>query len=610
MKHPTSSDPQSLFDVWNLYQLEIREKEAKQKASVTLSLVKSALVRYTLPGWGLEPSDHKRLTAWESYSGFTFMKGIKLPQISQALEIQQQVFDQQLVPLDVQRNYRAALKRFLQWCQEQHWWQSQNQIICSNSEEHSEVTRKREQVKPQRPKYSLGAVEGDFVSQRLQDELEEFSSFRRNKEVKQSTLDKDLRQIRLILGWLHRFKGIPLAELSLQQMVSFINLDSLDPEQIQMAEATAYKDLELANEYIQWLDAVRESGSGASRKEKSLYTSLDVLRIFLVVAQFIYRDHPYSTPELIAVNRHQDIPVVQLLRQKFSETQATINNRHSEQQISEELPNWTDFLAIVEQMRHRCTVGVVHAFPLTKHDTNPSLYRELAKIAYNYQCFILAAFFCYFPPVRQQVWRNLQLHPSMIDSDKTDKSEQSESSGTISRHEKDWSLFLYKIPSYRSPILDIPNINYPDGRNFYQYINEWLFDFEYRTQEGIKRINGLRQVFNPQHKYFFTQQNGKRFIYATNFSKLIQTVSSKSSNELYTPELVRRMFIAYISEMDNAAQSKDLAALIEHLTKTHSGRHPTKKRNRNYDVWADPLTIALGLKITAEMAQTFVLRQD
>lgn len=609
MKHSTSSAPQSLFDVWNLYQLEVRETETKQKASVTLSLVKSALIRYTLPGWGFEASDQKRVNAWESYCGFTFMKKIDLHQIPQVLEIQQQVFEQQQVPLDVQRNYRAALRRFLHWCQKQSWWQHHDQTTADTLNRCTEANSRGEQVKPQRPKYALGAIEGDFVPQSLQDELDEFRVFRRNQKVKESTLDKDLRQIRLVLGWLHRFKGIPLADLSLRQMITLVNLDSPDIEQTKQAETIAYQNLELANEYIHWLGIVKEDNLDALAKDRSLYTGVDVLRIFLIVAQFIYRDRPYSTPELIAVNQHQDVPVVQLLRQKLSETQATANKRKSDQQILEEIPNWTDYLAFVEQMRHRCTVGVVHAFPLTKHDTNPSIYRELAKIAYSYQCFILAAFFCYFPPVRQQVWRNLQLHSSMVNN-KIDASERSEISGKISKNVEGWSLFLYKIPLYRSPILNVPNINYSDGRNFHQYLNEWLFEFEYKTQEGVNKINGLRQVFNPQHKYLFTQQNGKPFIYATNFSKLLRTVSSKSSNELYTPELVRRMFMAYISKTDNEAQSKDLAALIKHLTTTLGVRHPTKHRNRNYDVWADPSTVTLGLKITSEIAQNFVLRQD
>lgn len=599
----SSSDPRSLFDVWNLYQSEVQESQPKQKASVTLSLAKTAIIRYTLPGWGLEPSKHGRVTAWESYRGISFMKGVELPQLSHALKIQQQVFEAQQVPLDVQRNYRSALNRFLGWCQEQHWWKSKVQHI--SPKRHPGTDQKPKKSKSQRPKYALGSVKGDFISKDLESELEAFQDFRRNEnDVRQSTVEKDLRQIRLVLGWLHRFKEIPLASLSLRQMISWVDIDSpaLSKDE---AEEAAFANLELINEYIHWLESTGGEGTDASNTTKNLYTSMDAFRIFLIVAQFIYRERSQSQPQSLAVKRHQDVPIVQLLRQNLADVQAVAKQQRSAQQESKQIPDWTEFLATVEQMRQHCKVGIVHTFPARKSDTDPIPHRALAAIAYNYQCFILAAFFCYVPPQRQQVWRNLTFVGSRRSKDEIYANQNPEVSGYLYKEDEQWWLYLFKdeyktSKAYQSLLIKIPNIQYQDGRCFYQYLNEWLFEFEYETPRGIEKVDGLRKVFDPQHEYVFTQRNGKRFVHASNFNKLLQSSSYEISGESLTPELLRQMFANYISSQ------KFQRDFVPHF-RAWTSHSLEKLSEMYYDVWLDSESASLGVEIAGRAAQNSVI---
>lgn len=595
-----STDPRSLFDVWNLYQLEIQKEEEKQKASITLALVKTAIIRYTLPGWGLEPSSHRRVTAWENYQGLTFMKGVELPQLVHGLETQQKVFEQQEVPLDIQRNYRAALNRFLEWCYEQSWW--------NHSRPQSSVTKRDprpsdQKVRHQRPKYALGTVEGDFVSENLQSELEAFQNFRLNQNgVRQSTVNKDLRQIRLVLGWLHRFKGISLGSLKLQDMISWADIDSSDRAHLKQAEDLAFKNLELINEYIAWLENSGDEKAGKAGSAKSLYTSIDVLRIFLVVAQFIYRERSQS----VSINRHQDVPIVQLLRQQLAEAQAMVKEQRSSQPPPKNL-DWTDFLALVETMRQQGSFDVIHLFPASRSDTNPSPNRALVALAHVYQCFLLSAFLCYLPPQRQQIWRNLQfLVGSRPDSSEIYANQNSEISGYIYKENEQWWLYLlrddYKTSkAYQDLLIKVPNIQYPHDRCFYQYLDEWLFELEFATRKGVERINGLRQVFSPQHEYFFTQRNGKRFVHASNFNKLLQSSALDILGEPLTPELLRSMFAKYIFSQDVDAKIASLAAL---MAKT------SKKNGEIYDLWLDSESIKVGVQIAEKVAQDFVWRSN
>lgn len=597
----SSSDPKSLFDVWNLYQSEVQENQSKQKASVILSLAKTAIIRYTLPGWGLEPSKHGRVTAWESYRGITFMKGVELPQLSHALEIQQQVFEEQRVPLDVQRNYRSALNRFLGWCQEQDWWQSKVQPVVPKR--HPRTDQKPKQSRPQRPKYALGSVRGDFISKNLQSELEAFQNFRLHEnDVQQSTVEKDIRQIRLVLGWLHRFKDAPLASLSLRQMISWVDIDSPALGKNE-AEETAFSNLELINEYIHWLESTGEEGTDASDTTKNLYTSMDAFRIFLIVAQFIYRERSQSQPQSLAIKRYQDVPIVQLLRQNLADVQAVAKQQRSAQQESKQIPDWAEFLAIVEQTRQHCAVGIVHTFPAKKSDTNPSPHRALAAITYNYQCFLFAAFFCYLPPQRQQVWRNLKFVDSRRNDDGVCANQNPEVSGYLYKEEEQWWLHLLKdqyktSKAYQNLVIKMPNIRYQDGRYFYQYLDEWLFEFEYKTPRGIEKVAGLRKVFDPQHEYVFTQRNGKRFVHASNFNKLLQSSSCEISDESLTPELLRHMFANYISSQ---RFHKDVRPWF--VTWKHDS---LEKLSEVDDVWLDSESTQLGVEIAEMAAQSFV----
>ncbi|MGG6270906.1 hypothetical protein ACQ4M3_41370 [Leptolyngbya sp. AN03gr2] len=112
----------SLFDLWTLYQAWVQTHQSEEQAKATLSRTKTALLRYTLPGWGFSVPRGDRLTKWEVEKGLDQMKRISLRGASSALEIQQRWFEQQHVSRTVQRTYRAALIKFIEWCEQQSWW--------------------------------------------------------------------------------------------------------------------------------------------------------------------------------------------------------------------------------------------------------------------------------------------------------------------------------------------------------------------------------------------------------------------------------------------------------------------------------------------------------
>jgi hypothetical protein len=96
-------------------------------------------------------------------------------------------------------------------------------------------------------KYGLGSVDGENIPENLQKELDNYKRFRTEADssystgkVRESTVEQELKQIRLILGWLyrHHYQGISLAEMSLGHIVATppeSNLGEIATEQANIA---------------------------------------------------------------------------------------------------------------------------------------------------------------------------------------------------------------------------------------------------------------------------------------------------------------------------------------------------------------------------------------
>jgi hypothetical protein len=593
--------PQSLFDIWSLYQLETQKSQSKDKASARLSLVKTALIRYTLPGWGFTETTQQRVTAWESYLGIKFMEQVSLAQFSQACEVQKLIFEQQEIPTTTRRTYQTALNHLLKWCETQAWWEpyriQQHNFSPQNTSE---------QISPTpRSRYGLGSVKGDILPANLERELELFREFRiQQAGVKQSTAEHNLRQVRLVLGWLHRVKGVSLDEISLTKIVPFADLDLPAPTgESTPAEVAAFASLDLARQYISWLkeDSLEESSKSRSHK-KSSYTSADVLGIFLNVARFVYRDR--SRPQNLAGigKAYQDVPVMQLLRHELSQVQLEAKRLRSTEGSPEQIPEWSELLEIVEKLRQHCSISENRIRSIKNEDA--PIARQILTVAANrYQYFLLAALSSYLPPQRQQVYRNLQFSNSSINKGKDPSSQNPEVSGNIYQEDGKWYIHLYAddyktSKTYEDLLVKIPNIQYLDNRCFYQYLEEWLLEYKCPAEaEIVKTFTGLRQVYNPQHDYFFTQRNGKRYTHATSFKKLLQFSSSETLGKPFTHELVKKMFANHIFR--HASTRDRIEALLSSM-----GHH--LDISKPYDIWSDQRTVQLGSEFAQREAQDFV----
>lgn len=155
-----NSEGLTSYTVYQRYCQHLKSLKTKAKTDPTAAL-KTALFRYTLPGYGLP----KNATKDEAVN---FFKSIPIHDLQNALAVQKQTFDSLSVDGGIQRTYRSALRKMLDWCYSQPWWSS----AVSNSatipqprkERRGNVTQVRVTKRKKQPSYRLTEEEISLAS--------------------------------------------------------------------------------------------------------------------------------------------------------------------------------------------------------------------------------------------------------------------------------------------------------------------------------------------------------------------------------------------------------------------------------------------------------------
>ncbi len=123
--------PQNLYKAIELFNNYIQQEIPIQGKNISNQVI-TAVYRYTLPGWGFPLPKGKKLTQLEKNAGDEFAKQVSLEQCKDILNIQQQVFEKFQISNNIQRNYKAHLKKLFNFCNQHQWWELKP---CHNSTE-------------------------------------------------------------------------------------------------------------------------------------------------------------------------------------------------------------------------------------------------------------------------------------------------------------------------------------------------------------------------------------------------------------------------------------------------------------------------------------------
>jgi hypothetical protein len=281
---------ENLLDAFTAYEEYLQQKLASKQARTSINKLKTGLVRFTLPGWGYPLKLAGRLTPEEMFKGIAFMASVSLLQADQALEVQESVFQRmgEQVSDTSKRVYRSAVRHFIEYCQSLTVW----------------PTYKRPGLPPTayiygkpRKVWRHFSIRIEEVPPPLQAELDAYAESLSNRTppLSPSSIERQTRGVRKVLGWLRITKNRPVEEFTIFQIV---------PVEALFEETAATKTLGLLREYLDWLKS----------REEHIHSLKQAFLHFLYLAEYSHHVYIDRSPQpMQPIQALQHVPLVQKL---------------------------------------------------------------------------------------------------------------------------------------------------------------------------------------------------------------------------------------------------------------------------------------------------------
>ena len=576
----------NLYNVIKSIQQELRKQQFNQ--------LLTAIYRYTLPGWGFCFPTGNKMTQAEKSSADEFAKTIMLEQVKNALNIQQEVFNKFKITTSIQRNYRARLKKLIDFCEQHQWWSNQVSDNHLKSKQYRPLIQKgrnadiiRTTNKSSKPRFGLGCIPGDIISFVLKQQLGDFEDFLIDGlGQRKETAQRNVRRIFQILGSeTYRQSVGSTEELNLHTMIPFVPLrtgirglpsgSSIGERLIRVeelkeeAEQVAIQFERFIKRLLRWYREVRQTSPGMEK---------EVVIIHIQVAKFLYQD---ETNKLQATD-YEDIPVIMILRQLLKEAMNREKTASSVIDIEKKWLDWPEWLQCVETLRQEA-ICCIYTRKDREAKATAANQRVLRGIAQSLQVFLLASFWAFLPPDRQRTVRELEEGKSLVWKD-SQWYIHLESGDTKINNDEEW------IP--------IPNIKFADDTHLYQYLCAWLHDYQsVPNYANIAWTGGLRDVFARGHNYCFTMVCGKSLTGNATCNYIKRRVH-KITGKVLTPHLIRSMYISYLE--DNGTPEYIMQATAQSM------HHSRNTQRRHYDKRQKSKKMQPGLDLAVEIAQSIL----
>lgn len=633
------------------YKSHLDATRSPQPAINCFNQTKSAITRYLLTGMGYPPPIGRKPTKAETKQVEQALQSICLEQLCQALTYLEKGFDI-LQANDTQRHSnRSRVTTFLNWVEQEELLPRKSrqkrthrcpQIDLGHGAPSTKSLTVRDgklpygliEVKPKEVELATKiranplATEEEMqwveeIEQRLEldanaEKMYEFLtkerfSQRKDDPVAPSTGRLQVNHLRLFLGWRHNFKGVPLQQLSFDALIPHVDLPDEDEDDSSVIKAAkkAIKKVEddFDQELVSFQDFLEQE-----RESQSPHTPQRYLEAIEKGLRFQYhreaKDATYSNvPGMGVLQKHR----------------ATIRQKEADHDGVLDLTlKWLDlpdvFEKIVTPLRQECEFRVISGN-----------LRPLRGIATSFQRYCSWGLLTYMPPRRQEEPRRTKLITSCLLTEKPEglplghfihplppqKERHNETEKYypyLHKEEGVWKLnhteFSYKTgKTYKKQSLEIPNVQFSDGKCFYDYLEAFLYGY-YRDQHGNWRSAGeltappganwklysLRMSFSPQQvmagkageqvalpQYLFVKpKTGGTYSSAT-FSEAIGNAAHRLTGQRLTPHLLRDIYASWFLDQGYTShQIASLAYAMGHseamLRRKYDKRKETQKR--------------------------------
>lgn len=549
----------TIFDIYSDFQAS--------NTKVNKLAVRSVMHRFLAESWGGQAPLGTKATNEEVFSFIELIKTLPATKLIGSMEVLEQEFIKRGVDKGNSKSYRSAYKAFLTWAESNEYYEliekeveplSRRKLFKSHVKGNARVKvypndscnhgKTRKQVYALIAKYASGNNKGklifsdDYINSTLEKEIKLFEEYRKEKHgCSKATLDLNIRYIYQMLGWLHRYKDVPLENLSLNLIVTFIPLNVsiskfkdkkgrvnqhkfLTEKAIVRQEAVdlANENLRLIKEYVDFV-----GGHPGSR--------LKVIIVCIAIAKFMFRNE-IGTDDYVD---ETDLAIVRRLNQLFS----TINNLnkrtpdaipHDKKSVS-----WKEAIDVLQILRLKadCLTRERKRYEERRRGVFHDVKRAKSAINNDLQDFLSVALMILIPTDRARTYYELEIGRTLVygileDGRFTPASKLKDKSQAI------WYIHLlpddYKTGKvYKEYWGKIDNVVFQDGKKLYDYIDRWLNE----GRECEKKCN---------HNRFFRGTLNYEPLSSSQWSQRIMAIFRSETGVPVTPKEIRKMYITYL----------------------------------------------------------------
>ena len=541
--------------------------------------VRSVIHRFLAKHWGGEAPKSSKATFDETNALTDLLKTLPATILIDTMFLLEQEFVKKEVPKENSKSYRYAYKGFLTWAETNGYFknvQQESTIPIEKSDLFSKFKNSKNQSRfvshgrIQKTPYILmathngnGKTKGeliypnDYVNLNLQEELKVFKLFREEVfNVSKETLNRNIIVIYQFLGWLHRYKNIPLEKLSLTSIIYFTKLNVLikdfknkqgkvNYQKFTLQKAVARQEgIDLSNENMDLIKEYINFVAGHPR------TRLVAMTALIAVAKFVFRDE-VGTDEYID---DTELPIVKRLNQLTN----TISK--SLQSIPDVIPHeyksisWYEAISVLEILRKR--FHCLFTISISKLGYSQSKKRETQAIMNDLQLFLSLSLMLLIPTDRARTYFELEIGKTFVYGLHVDNRFVPVEKLT-DKNEAIWYIHLlpddYKTGKhYKEYWGVIPNVIFEDGQKLYDYVDTW-----------INQGRDCQQKCN--HKYFFRGINNYLPLNGCAWTSRIKNIFVNETNIPVTPKEIRKMYITHINNQGATnAELKGAAMAMHH----------------------------------------------
>ena len=406
----------------------------------------------------------------------------------------------------------------------------------------------------------------------------------RNKNCRESTVDIDVQKILIFLGWYKEYYKLSIDQIIIEKIIPIVspyikyntdNLSDKDFTEIATKELFLKRKIkDKSKEFIILLNTFLNSYLGQAKNE----TKRKYIQSLIYYCYFLYRD----ITDIEENSDFQDISLINRLR-------VCVRDLNKNKKIEEEkiIPfNWTEIEIVCERLRKEANQDFF--YDKSKKNNKGKKLTKRSK-ALHIQDFLAIAFFCVMPPDRQRTFRELTFGETLKYGIRDSQRNVFTSYEKLKEGEEPKYYIHLRPHQYKTGNIygiywhEINNVDYEDGKKFYDYLNQWFFEGYRDELATAEKTNAVFIKENKGISFNKDRQND-----SSCFKNFIKGIFKHKTKFPLNPHALRKIYVTNLNNLNTPEETRKAIAYMMH--------HDPNTANKIYNKQTMDQKIALGVE--------------